>query len=54
MTTFHKHFDEGFCFAIQSAYAIAHDEYITIDKIICIDLTQHGVKQYLIELLDKM
>ena len=54
MTTSHQNFDEGFWFAIQSAYATAYDKYVSIDKVICIDMTQCGVKQYLIELIDKI
>ena len=54
MTTFHKNFDEGFCFAITAAYATAYDEYIPIDTVVCIDMTQQGVKKYLLELIDKI
>ena len=54
MTSSHRNFSEGFWFAIQSAYAIAYDEYILIDKVVCIDMTQGGVKQYLCELLQKI
>lgn len=54
MTTYHKNFDEGFWFAIQSAYATAYDKYIPIDKVVCIDMTQQGVKKYLVSLINKM
>ena len=54
MTTSHKNFDEGFWFAIQSAYATAYDKYIPIDKVVCIDMTQQGVKKYLLLLIDKI
>jgi hypothetical protein len=54
MTTFHKNFDEGFWFAATVANATAHDKYIPIDIVVCIDMTQRGVKKYLIELIDKI
>jgi hypothetical protein len=54
MTSFHKNFDEGFWFAATVANAIAHDMYIQIDIVVCVDMTQRGVKKYLIELIDKI
>jgi len=54
MTTFHRNFDEGFWFATSVANAIAFDEYIPIDKVVCIDMTQQGVKKYLEALIDKI
>lgn len=54
MTTSSKNFDEEFWFAIQSAYATAYDKYIPIDKVICIDMTQQGVKKYLVALVEKI
>jgi hypothetical protein len=54
MTTFHRNFDEGFWFATTVANATAYDEYISIDKVVCIDMTQQGVKKYLLELIDKI
>ncbi|MBP6215282.1 MAG: hypothetical protein KA399_03695 [Chitinophagaceae bacterium] len=54
MTTSHRNFDEGFWFATTVANATAYDEYIPIDKVVCIDMTQQGVKKYLLELIDKI
>ena len=54
MTTSHKNFDEGLWFAIQSAYATAYDKYIPIDKVVCIDMTQRGVKKYLTDLIKRI
>lgn len=54
MTTFHSNFDEGFWFAIYSAFATVYEEYIPIQKIVCLDLTEQGVKKYLLLLTEKM
>ncbi|PZR30270.1 MAG: hypothetical protein DI538_22985 [Azospira oryzae] len=54
MTTSFKNFDEGFWFAVKSAYATAYDEYILMDTICCIDLTQRGVKRHIAELVGKI
>ena len=54
MTTFHKNFGEGFWFATTVANATAYDEYIPIDKLVCIDMTQQGVKNNLLELINKI
>jgi hypothetical protein len=49
ITTWHKNFDEGFWFALNAAF----DGDKLIDKVVCIDYTTSGVKNYLVELLDK-
>jgi hypothetical protein len=38
MTTWHNDFDEGVRFAINSAY----DDYVEIDKVIFLDMTDNG------------
>ena len=38
MTTWHNDFDEGVWFAIHAA----HDDYVTIDKIVLLDMTDNG------------
>ncbi|MGB4773837.1 MAG: hypothetical protein WBP45_01575 [Daejeonella sp.] len=50
MTTWHTNFSEGFWFAIITAY----HELKSIDKIVCIDFTTKGVKNHLINLIDKI
>jgi hypothetical protein len=54
MTTWHHDFDEGFWFAITSAYPTINSEYITIDKVVCLDMTEKGEKQRLIDLVIKI
>lgn len=54
MTTFHRNFDEGFWFATTVANATAYDKYIPIDTVVCVDMTERGVRKYLIELIDKI
>ena len=38
MTTWHNDFDEGIWFAIHSAY----DDYVDIDKVVFLDMTENG------------
>jgi len=54
MTTFHKNFDEGFWFATTLANQIVNDIYIPIDKVVCIDFTKRGFKEYLVQLIIKI
>jgi len=51
MLTFHSNFSEGFWFAAFSLYPSICDRYLDIDKIICIDITNEGVKKHLINLI---
>jgi hypothetical protein len=50
MTTWHNNFSEGFWFAITTAF----HELQSIDKIVCIDFTKAGVKQHLLDLINKI
>ena len=50
MTTWHNNFNQGFWFALTSAY----DDYIEIDKVVCLDLTKTGYKEQLTNLLSKI
>lgn len=50
MTTWHNQFEEGFWFALNTAY----DEYVDINKVICIDLTPNDHSKILSELLFKI
>lgn len=50
MTTWHNQFEEGFWFALNTAY----DDHVDIDKVICIDLTNKDHHEILSELLFKM
>ncbi|MBO6496379.1 MAG: hypothetical protein JJ978_12480 [Roseivirga sp.] len=50
MTTWHNQFEEGFWFALNTAY----DEHVDIDKVICIDLTNKDHSKTLSELLFKI
>lgn len=54
MTTWHTDFDEGFWFALSSAYPTINDEYIRVDKVVCLDMTTEGVKQRLRDLVMKI
>jgi hypothetical protein len=39
LTTWHKNLDEGFWFATSAAFPTINDEYMHVDKVVCIDLT---------------
>jgi hypothetical protein len=54
MTVFFANFDEGFWFALLTAYAKIEDNYIDINNVICIDATKAGVKQHLLKLVEKI
>ena len=54
MTSFHRNFDEGFWFATTVAKATTHEDHIPIETVICVDMTQQGVRKYLLELVDKI
>ena len=54
MTTWHKDFDEGFWFATETAYPTINDEYIFVDKVVCIDTTTNGEKERLPNLILKI
>jgi hypothetical protein len=47
MTTWHHNFSEGFWFAITSA----HHDSGTVEKIVCVDFTDKGVKGHFIDLI---
>ena len=54
MTTFHRNFDDGFWFASSEAKQIINDQYIESRQLVCIDCTRRKVRQYLINLIDKI
>ena len=54
MTSFHRNFDEGFWFAATLARQIINDQYVESRQVICIDCTKRQVRQYLIDLVDKL
>lgn len=54
MTTWHNDFDEGLWFAATAAFPSIHDEYIHVDKVVCLDLTDTSRKQYLTDLISKI
>ena len=54
MTTSHKNFGEGFWFATTVAQATINDEYLNIDKVVCIDFTKQSVQTHLLNLIDKI
>lgn len=47
MTTWHHNFSEGFWFAINTTYR----ENGLINKVVCVDYTERGVKKHLSELI---
>lgn len=51
MITSHKNFSEGFWFATNIAVNSIEDQYLDVDKVVCIDLTTKGVKKYLRNLI---
>ena len=51
MITSHKNFSEGFWFATNIASDTIEDQYLDVDKVICIDLTKRGVKKHLRNLI---
>lgn len=50
MTTAHKNFGEGFWFAA----VVASDDWVEINKVVCLDFTTRKVENYLTELLQKI
>lgn len=50
MTTGHQNFSEGFWFAITLAY----DDWISMNKVICLDFTTRKVEQHLTTLIQKI
>ncbi len=52
MLTFHTSFSEGFWFATSAANPSINDQYLDIDKVVCIDLTIKKVKKHLKELIE--
>ncbi len=54
MTTWHNDFDEGFWFATTSAYPSINDEYVYVDKVVCLDLTDKPNRQRLTDLIAKI
>jgi len=51
MLTFHRNFSEGFWFATTVANPSINDQYLGIDKVVCIDSTKKRVKAYLKQLI---
>jgi hypothetical protein len=54
MTTWHDDFVEGLWFAATAAFPSINDEYIYVDKVVCLDLTDKANKEYLTELTIKI
>jgi len=54
MTTWHIDFDEGFWFACTSAFPTIQEEYIKVDRVVCIDLTERSRKKHLADLIIKI
>lgn len=54
MTTWHNDFDEGLWFAATSAFPSIHNEYVYVDKVVCLDLTDKSYKQRLTDLTLKI
>lgn len=50
MTTWHHDFEEGVWFSLTNAF----DDYIDINQVICLDLTKKGVKEKLIQTINKI
>lgn len=53
MTTWHHDFDQGFWFAVTSANPTIKDEYISVNAVVCIDMTIKN-KQRLVDLVTKI
>ncbi|TNE81464.1 MAG: hypothetical protein EP332_03485 [Bacteroidetes bacterium] len=54
MTTWHHNLDEGFWFAATSAYPTLNDEYLPVNKVVCLDLTENSHQQQLTDLAVKI
>jgi hypothetical protein len=52
MLTFHRNFSEGFWFATSAANPSIDDQYVTIESVICIDLTIKRVRTHLKQLIE--
>lgn len=50
MTTAHQNFGEGFWFAA----VVAHDDWMKVDKVVCLDFTTRKVEQHLITLVQQI